>query len=707
MAFGRRGRDAAEIAEFDSRALAGLVVAARAVNEAGDLDATLTTILDRAIDLLGGDEGSVMLFTADRAGLRIHAALGLPDHVVTATRVNVGEGVSGYVAASGTPLLLGSDGAVERYGESDHRRKLRSAVSVPLRTRGRVEGVLNVALRRGGESDRDEFREVDLDLATLFAEFAASAVHNGQLYSQARRRGDEMGTLFEASHALSSAIEVEDVCAAILDAAEELIEARAGFVCALPEEGTGPEVSRYRGLARGRIVAAMRREGFVDLLRATRVRVVEDVTADPVLNALAGHDGPRIAVVAPLVGADAVRGLLVTFVDGLPTDGALRLLTTYVHHAALALGKALLLRNVRTKEDELTSLAASVPDPIVIADGAGRILAINPAASELFALNPEFEIGSPITGKLRSQELEDLMLAEHANRADVTLLTPQPRTFRARATPVRPGHGPPGARILTLEDITSEKEMEQLKADFVAVIGHELRTPLTLIKGYSGTLAKRADKLQPEARSKALQNVHDQTVRLERLVEDLLLVSRVERHRPPLFTERRDIVSVLDGVVGTVQREHPGRDVRFAAPRHEFPMLFDQTKVEQVMHHLLDNAIKFSEQGEEVDVELDIDDEQVEVRVRDRGVGIFSGDLPRLFDRFQQLDGTATRSAGGTGIGLYICRTLVEAHGGRIGVRSALGRGSTFWFTLPTVPPDEVVDELDHGNVTQLDQDVS
>ncbi|MBW3663029.1 MAG: GAF domain-containing protein [Actinobacteria bacterium] len=688
MAFGRRGRDAADIAEFEGQELAGLVVAARAINEAGDLDATLSTILDRALELLDADEGSVMLFTGDRNQLRIHAASGLPDHIVESTQVELGQGISGNVAATGTPLLLGTDVAVERYSPSDHRSRLRSAVCVPLRTRGRIEGVLNLALRRGGSSQREEFAEPDLELATLLAEFAAAAVHNGQLYAQARRRGDDMATLFEASHALSSAIEVEDVCAAILDAVEELIATRAGFVCALPEEGTGPEASRYRGLPRGRIVAAMRKEGFIELLRGSRVRVVDDLATDPVLNTLVGDGTPKVGVIAPLVGGGSTRGLLVSLLEEPPTDPQIRMLATYVHHAALALGKALLLRSVRTKEDEVTSLAASVPNPIIITDGAGRLLAVNPAASELFGLNSEFDAGTPVSGKLRSQELEDLILAEHASRADVTLLTPQPRTFRARATPVRPGHGPAGARILTLEDITSEKEMEQMKADFVAVIGHELRTPLTLIKGYTGTLAKRADKLSPEARSKALESIHHHTVRLERLVEDLLLVSRVERHRLPLFIERRDIIAAVEEVVAAVRHDPAGRDIRFEPPQAEFTMLFDVTKVEQVLHHLLDNALKFSEPGEQVEVEIDLNEDDIEVRIRDRGVGIFSGDVPRLFDRFQQLDGTATRGAGGTGIGLYICRTLVEAHGGRIGVRSALGRGSTFWFSLPTVPPE-------------------
>ncbi len=695
LVFGRRReQDGADVSGLSSDALAALVGAARAVNESGDLESTLATILREAIGLLEAHDGSVMLFDEDREALRIRASSGLPPEVVSGTRVPLGDGIAGYVASSGTPLVIGEDEA-DRDSRSpdDQRSGLRSAISVPLKTRGAVEGVLNVSLRKG-RGGRSDFSDDDLNVAELFGEFAAAAVHNAQLYAAARVRGDEMAVLFEASHALSGALEVDEVSEGILEAAGELIGGVAGFVCALPDDRPGPEVTLYRDIARGRVMACLRREGFADLLRTTSVRLVSDLENDNALASLA--EGPdRAAVIAPLIAGGTTRGLLVSIVTAPgPSDAQLRLLTTYTNHAALALGKALLFRSVRTKEDELTSLASSVPDPVVIADSSGRLHAINPAAAEIFALNPQFEIGQSLAGKLRSQELEDLLLADEPGRLEVTLFTPSPQTYRARATPVRPGHGPSGARILTLEDITAEKEMEQVKADFVAVIGHELRTPLTLIKGYAGTLAKRGDKLRAEARSKALDNIHMQAQRLERLIEDLLLVSRVERHRPPLHLEKTDLADLLTATIERARIEHQGREIELTAELDDATMLVDVTKLEQVMHHLLDNAVKFSDAAGVVRVEAEEDDGWMEVRVIDEGQGIFSGDLPNLFKRFHQVDGTATRAHGGTGIGLYICKTLVEAHGGRIGVKSALGKGSAFWFRLPTEPLDQDDDSV-------------
>lgn len=703
MVFARRPRPEDAVGEMSQADLAAFIAAARSVNEAADLAETLDAILEEGIRLLEADEGSVMIMTSDRQHLRIRASRGLRPEVVAATRPRVGSGISGWVAAAGQPLLIDSRTEVERYEDGTGRQQnLRSALCVPLRSRGRVEGVLNLNALVGGRREAD-FTDHDLELALLLGEFAAAAVHNAQLYQQAQRRGDEMARLFEASHVLSEAIEVDQVAERILDASEDLVGGRGGFLCVIPEDRGGPEVAAYRDVARGRVVAVMRREGFADLLRGSSLRVVGDVSTDQVLAPLVGRDVDAGAIVAPLVAGESLRGVLVTLTDrGGPDDSQVRSLTTYTNHAALALGKALLYRSVRTKEDELASLASAVPDPIIIADDTGRFLAINPAAGEQFGLHPKFDIGAPVAGKLRSGELEGLLLSEEGGRADVTLFSPHPRTFRARATPVRPGQGLVGARILTLEDITSEKEMEQLKADFVAVIGHELRTPLTMIKGYAGTLAKRGDAMPPEARGKALTAVHDHAQRLERLVEDLLLVSRVERSRPPLHLERLDLGEIIEGAVEQARRQHENRDIVIERPATDLRYLLDTVKLEQVVHHLVDNAIKFSQAPDAVTVEIEPSEEHVEVRVIDHGAGIFSGDVPHLFERFHQVDGSATRAHGGTGIGLYISRTLVEAHGGTIGVRSALGRGSTFWFRIPLAPPEQP----DPGGARPSDLDI-
>lgn len=663
--------------------LASFVVAARAVNEAGVAGA-LEVILDQAIRLLRADEGSVLLFDPDRRVLRVRASRGIAEEVAASVEVVPGRGIAGFVAATGEPLLLASDADVARHADVRESRGLRGAVSVPLRAGGRIEGVLNINVRTS-RPERPPPGERDLALAALFAEHAAAAVLNAQLVAQTRQRSHDLGRLFDASYALLVSVDVEQVTGRILDAVEELVGAEAGFVCVLGEEGNGPEVSVYRGLTRGRVIAVLRRPTFSQLLRVTGVRVWHAPGSDPALAPLAaGHPAGTAVVVAPLTDDGETRGLLVALRhDGAPDDTESRLLAAYLNHASLALSKALLFRSVRAKEDELASLAHAVPHPIIIADAGGRFLTFNPAAAERFGLNPQFEAGAPITGKLRSPQLEQLLLSEHGGHAEVTLFTPSPRTYRARVDLVRPEHGLPGARILVLEDVTSEREMSQLKSDFLAVIGHELRTPLTLIKGYATMLNRRGANLDAEKRQRAAEQVHTHAVRLERLIEDLLLVARIERGRPTLALVVHDLVALVQRIVEDAQQEHPDRAIVFRSEADRCDMPLDTVKVEQVLHHLIDNALKFSQPPDPVEVEVAVGAAEARVAVRDRGVGVFSGDLPKLFDRFQQVDGSATRRHGGTGVGLYICKTLVEAHGGKVTVRSALGKGSTFTFTLP------------------------
>ncbi|MDX1657338.1 MAG: ATP-binding protein [Nitriliruptorales bacterium] len=689
-----RGRTDDALEQLSMEEVAELLDAARAVNGASDLERTLNEILERAARLVRADEGSVMLLGDDDV-LRIRASRGLRREVVEKTAVRLGSGISGSVAVSGRPLVLDNEADVARYGSSAERtRGLVSAVSVPLRNRDEIQGVLNLNIVSDGERSKG-FGEADLQLTSLFAEFAAAAVHAFTTYEQVRRRGDDLGRLFEASHQLLGSVDLPSVAEAILEAAASLVGAEGGFVCIPGPQGL--EVAAMRDIARGRVLATVNRDGFDELARSNSVRVVERPFDDPVLKRLTSRDDDRCAIVAPLHAQGRPQGLLVALSPAVgPDDVELSTLTTYTANAAMALARARLFRDLRSKEEELRSLTSAVPDPVLVIDEDGTLLSLNPAASELFALHPDFEVGRQVVGRLRSDDLDEMLEATPPVRREVTIYTPDPRVFRARVAGVRPGEGPAGARILTLEDVTTERDLERLKSDFVAVIGHELRTPLTLIKGYARTLGVKGEDMPTERRQQATSAITDHAERLERLIEDLLLVSRIERGRPPLSLERTDLYAVVHQVVAEVRSREDGRRIDLSGDS-PISWLVDEVKVQQVLHHLLDNAVKFSEPDTVIEVAVRTEGGRAHIEVTDEGIGIFSGDVPHLFERFHQVDGTHTRAKGGTGIGLYIARTLVEIHGGKIGVRSALGRGSTFWFTLPQQPPGYEESEF-HGS---------
>jgi signal transduction histidine kinase len=416
--------------------------------------------------------------------------------------------------------------------------------------------------------------------------------------------------------------------------------------------------------------------------------VMTAVTGDPVFSPLTADIGHWPLALIPLRSSEGSAGGLLGVAMSQGEDArVVRTLSTFALEAGLALTNAMLYREILTREEELETIVFSVRLPILLVDDHGRFRAINPAAAEAFRISPDFELGQPARGKL-PPPIEEILLDEKDDvLREVTLsVDGDPRAFRARASRVAVGKTQ-GGRVLVIDDVTAERELEQRKADFLAVIGHELRTPLTIIKGFSSTLRRRGHEMDEESRLEALGRVAIQAERLERLIEDLLYVSRIETARPPLHIAWDDLVEVSTAVIDEFRRRDLSRPITLRTSVPQIPMQMDRTKVEQVLYHLLDNAVKYSEAAAPITVELAPADEEVRVTVVDRGIGIFSGDLPRLFRAFGQLDSRSTRRHGGTGVGLYVCKTLVDALGGRIWADSTLGKGSKFSFTVPKVPP--------------------
>ena len=488
----------------------------------------------------------------------------------------------------------------------------------------------------------------------------------------------------DAASALAAAVGVPAVADRILAVAGAALGG-SGVVFALDDGGA---LLAADGVPHGLARAALLRGRLAAAADGGPVKVIAPVRDDAALGPLGRH--AEVGVVSALRAAGVVRGLVVTLLDELPTDEALAAWSAQLPLASLALANAVLTARADASDQQVASVVTAVPDPLLVVGLGGEIRAMNPAAGEVLGLNPAFDVGVQAAARLRSPELVALLGSADGGTADVVIAGSEPRTLLARVVPIRRSDGSESGRVLTLEDVTARREAEQVKADLVAVIGHELRTPLTMIRGYSSTLAKRGDDLQPPARQKALEALHDQTGRLQRLIEDLLLVAGVERERPKLHLVEADVREVVRRACGRAMDLNPTHRLVFDLPERPHVMNVDDVKVQQVLHHLVENACKFSDEGSTVTVGVGRrDDGGCVIEVRDEGIGIFSGDQAGLFERFRQVDGSATRRHGGTGIGLYICRTLVEAHGGRIGLRSALGRGSTFWFDLPPDGPEE------------------
>jgi signal transduction histidine kinase/DNA-binding response OmpR family regulator len=232
------------------------------------------------------------------------------------------------------------------------------------------------------------------------------------------------------------------------------------------------------------------------------------------------------------------------------------------------------------------------------------------------------------------------------------------------------------------------KSLDRLKSEFVAVVSHEIRTPLTSVKGAIELLSDEHYFQNNEQQMKLLTIAHANAERLLVLISDILDFSKLESSSLPMNMERQRIEPVLQQATQNLRTLIEERKIQLEvvlAPNLP-DLLMDANRIAQVVTNLLSNAIKFSAEGGRIEVMADPSDTQVRVSVRDHGEGIPPHSLPKLFQKFSQVDSSATRRAGGTGLGLVICKGIIEQHGGAIQVESTPGLGSTFSFLLPSSP---------------------
>jgi signal transduction histidine kinase/DNA-binding response OmpR family regulator len=263
---------------------------------------------------------------------------------------------------------------------------------------------------------------------------------------------------------------------------------------------------------------------------------------------------------------------------------------------------------------------------------------------------------------------------------------------KARVTAVVDEAGSYIGRVLALRDVTTEREIADMKNEFVSTVSHELRTPLTSIKGYVDLILDGSAGEVSDIQREFLGIVKENSDRLVELINEMLDISRIESGRVHLKVEPLDLAESVTGAVDTFRAvlSQTDRTVEVHLPERLPLVVADRDRVGQVLINLISNAIKYSPGGGQVSVTAKHAGEQVVVSVTDQGLGIGKDDQKRLFTKFYRVDTAMTREIGGTGLGLSICKTIIELLGGEIGCRSKLGQGSTFWFSLPLAPQEMV-----------------
>lgn len=352
------------------------------------------------------------------------------------------------------------------------------------------------------------------------------------------------------------------------------------------------------------------------------------------------------------------------------------------------------IEEISNEKDYLQTILKGMTEGVLVVDGRARILMVNDALRQLLSLSSDVSDRMPVE-IIRNAELEEAIRKAMEGGENIALELDLnkagEKTIEVSVVSIHPSgtrkdedsEGIRGA-VAVFHDITRLKQLEKIRQDFVANVSHELRTPLTTIKGYAETLLDGA--LKEDQAFQFVQVIKRHTDRLTKIVEDLLMLSKIETKEFQLKTESISLPNLMDDIIDFLKE--PAEKKKISLSRHETPSSLairaDRSYLEQILINLLDNAIKYTLEGGRVIVSAaEKDSKDIQFSIEDNGIGIPKEDLSRIFERFYRVDKGRSKELGGTGLGLSIVKHLVQVHGGKVWVESQLGKGSTFYFILP------------------------
>lgn len=343
--------------------------------------------------------------------------------------------------------------------------------------------------------------------------------------------------------------------------------------------------------------------------------------------------------------------------------------------------------------DFYREILENIPDGILVFDEASRITFTNKAVEEISGFTAE---------EIKNKNFSEILMVRSNCSCDENGLNEKFTAIAdikqksGKVFPVRVSYKPDGdkkiAVITSLSDIAC---LNQAHLDFVSTVSHELRTPLTSIKGFADTMISAGDKLDAEQRTRFVSIIKSQVDRLARLVENLLTVSRLESKKDKAIYKAVNFEKFIDTILHSLAPKAQNHKVELNIYPNLPPVWVDEDKFEQIMINLVDNALKYSNQNTTVTVSAAYcvdDSEFVEIRVKDQGFGIPEEFLSKIFTKFSRIDNPLTRGVQGTGLGLYITKSLVDGMGGKIWAESD-GNGSTFILKFPVATHEKHASE--------------
>ncbi|MDO8473066.1 MAG: ATP-binding protein, partial [Dehalococcoidia bacterium] len=590
-----------------------------------------------------------------------------------------------------------------------------SFVAVPLVSGDRTTGVLFLGLK-----DQGIPAAKDVALLEICAQDMALAVNNARLYAQTdaalRRRVAEMEALTSVLSAATHSLDLDAVLQDVLKRAADALgmEGAAVFLTSddLSSATARAVYQRNSSPVIGGSPVTIDLNKFDDASRKS-IRAGEAVVIDnsaairSVESRLKIAPHARSVLLVPIIMGGSVMGVI-SFASAVGSRSLSREEISWAQavagHLASIIDNARLHERTARERSTLESIVASMGEGLLVLDAQRHVIHCNRAAEDLLDIDARPLIGQPVevfqAAWVGRVEDRDKLRSEWSIAVDHLTTTPAPVGFRlsvgstardVQAFLFQVAHGVELLGIGALfRDVTREREIDRMKTEFISIASHELRTPMTAIFGFSELLLTRAGNLN-DKQQKWVQTIYKESKRLSDIVEDLLNVSRIEAGRLSLNVISVDLKPMVGDIIGQFREAHPKHVLSDNLEAGLPEVHVDVDKLHRVLYNLVDNAIKYTPGGGPVVVSAvqRPDENRVVIGISDHGLGISESEMPRLFTRFHRIDRPENVGLRGTGLGLYIARSLVDMMGGAIWAESKVNEGSTFYVSLPAVADSE------------------
>jgi two-component system phosphate regulon sensor histidine kinase PhoR len=691
-----------------------------AVNSASNLQEIMPPFLVKLAQLLQVELIALILYNEEKKELVTHVVLPCGKHLTAPLSFAVTTKISDEILQNNMAMLVLNVLEQHQFGaELGFSPTPETIQYTPLQSRDQILGTLAFVSQRPATLD-----ETDWTLLRSMAGIIAVALENAHLLESAQQQVDDLIALNEIGRALTSTLNLDQVLKQTTLLIQRALLAEATLLWVLDEQrqhlvliaASGPGVS----LAIGHQVPL--HDGLVGhVARTGEPQLNADITTDEsffIKFTQHSHYQPRSILSMPVQVKGEIIGVMQALhqkVDWFDEDDV-RLSYSMVSSVGVAVENARLFNDVQTfsrrlegmvaertwqlaeEKEKSEAILASMADGLLVVDTQAHILTANKVAEMMLDFGLDQQQGQPIN----SAQLENplwqcvLQLSHSPHLTDTAMVDIAAtrhipaRSIQAHSAKIRPDTKESIGTVIVLRDITTLKEVERMKARFMAGVTHELKTPLSVIRLHAKNLLAYHDRLSGLNRVELLNAIQAQTALLEQLIEDILQLSRLDAGLSETKRVELDLVEVVNQAVIDLRPLAVAKQLSLTWQKPAAPllMLADQSQIARVVRNLVDNAIKYTPAGGAIMVTVALGSNNgqplAQIKVHDTGIGIAPANQSRVFERFYRVDPSHTMP--GTGLGLSIVKEIVSLYEGKVQLESIPGKGSTFLISLPALP---------------------